>query len=214
MACGRPPAAAQKPAAMWGCRAAARSTWRRGRTHGCAPRRSGRRRASNSDVNPTTVGLQELQSPTPRMAALPSAAIFLRISRSSTQLSRGVMTWRLDRRQMLGEPLPQLLHERRGIIEQAIDQIDNLAVEAGRTRRQALAGHFRRIATRIVNAQELGHAFLILLGDNRGERANLDQAPSPYKLGADVRTAHSGLAAIALDLILAPKFAKAARSTA
>src|SRR5580704_14479058 len=85
---------------------------------------------SSSDVNPTTVGLQELQSPTPRMAALPSAAIFLRMSRSSTQLS---------------------------------------------------------------------------LGDNRTALATLDQAPSPFKLGAGVRMAHGGLAAIALDLILAAK---------
>src|SRR5580704_13688249 len=68
---------------------------------------------------------------------------------------------------MLGEPLPQLLHESRGIVEQAIDQIDDLAVEPGGTRRKTLAGDFRRIAARIVNAQELSHAFLNLLSDNR-----------------------------------------------
>src|SRR5580704_5781302 len=104
---------------------------------------------------------------------------------------------------MLGEPLPQLLHERRGIVEQAIDQIDDLAVEAGRTRRKTLAGDFRRIAARIVNGQKLGHGFLVVPGDNRRALATLEQAPSPFKLGADVRTAHGGLAAIALDLILA-----------
>jgi hypothetical protein len=57
-----------------------------------------------------------------------------------------------------------------------------------------------------VNAQEIGHAFLILLGDDRSEPVNLDQAPYPFKIGAGVRTAHGGLAAIALDLILASKF--------
>jgi len=56
-----------------------------------------------------------------------------------------------------------------------------------------------------VNAPELGHAFLVLLGDDRRQLANLDQAPSPYKIGAGVETAHGGLAATLLDLILASK---------
>src|SRR5580692_2092981 len=109
----------------------------------------------------------------------------------------------VDGRQMFGEPLPQLLHERRGIVEQAIDQVDDLAVKAGKAWRQTLAGDFRRIATRIVNAQEFGHAFLILLSGDQAARPNLDQASSPFKIGADVRAAHGGLAATALDLILA-----------
>ena len=46
---------------------------------------------------------------------------------------------RLDRRQMRGKPLPHLLHEGRGIVEQAIDQIDALAVEALRARCEPLA---------------------------------------------------------------------------
>jgi hypothetical protein len=45
-----------------------------------------------------------------------------------------------------------------------------------------------------------------LLSDDRTELVTLDQAPSPFKIGADVRTAQGGLAAIALDLILASKF--------
>jgi hypothetical protein len=62
-----------------------------------------------------------------------------------------------------------------------------------------------------VNAQELGHAFLILLGDDRREPANLDQALSLYKIGAGVRTAHGGLAATVLDLILASKIISGGR---
>jgi hypothetical protein len=48
--------------------------------------------------------------------------------------------------------------------------------------------------------------FLVLLGDNRRALMTLDQAPYPFKIRAGVRTAHGGLAAIALDLILALKF--------
>ena len=86
--------------------------------------------SSSAIANPTTVGLQVLQSPTPRMAALPSATTFGAHSGSSTQLSRGLMMRVIDRGQVLGEPVPHLLHEGFGVVEQAVDEIDDLAVQA------------------------------------------------------------------------------------
>ena len=70
------------------------------------------------------------------------------------------MILRLDRRHVRGEPLLQLVHERRGIVEQAVDETDSLAVEAGQARRQAFAGHLRRISTRIMNSDNISHACL------------------------------------------------------
>ncbi len=45
---------------------------------------------------------------------------------------------------MFGEPLPQLLHEDVGVVEQAIDQIDRLAVERVEARREAASGEWQR----------------------------------------------------------------------
>ena len=67
--------------------------------------------SSSAAASPTTVGLQVLQRPTPRIAASPSAAIVARISGSSAQVSFGLMVRTFDRRQVLAEPLPQLIHE-------------------------------------------------------------------------------------------------------
>src|SRR3990167_3262800 len=101
---------------------------------------------SRAMANPTTVGQQVLQSPTPKIAASPSAAIRFRISGSSTQLSRGLMIL-VDRRQLFGEPSSQLFHEHLGIIEQAVHQIQDLAVEGFEARRQTLAGNLRCISS-------------------------------------------------------------------
>ena len=87
---------------------------------------SERRSASSAIANPTTVGLQVLQRPTPRIAASPSATIFARMPGSSTQLSRGLMMRVSTAGRCSANQLPQLLHEDVGIVEQAVDQIDVL----------------------------------------------------------------------------------------
>jgi hypothetical protein len=65
---------------------------------------------------------------------------------------------------MRGEPVAQLLHEHFGIVEQAIDQIDFLAVEAVEARRQPLARDLRRIPARIVHRHMFGHRMLLPSG--------------------------------------------------
>ena len=108
---------------------------------GCAPRRSGRRPASSAIASPTTVGLQVLQSPTPRMAASPSGCDPARASPGRRPSSRAAGSCgRLDRRQVLGEPVPELLDEDVGVVEQAVDEVDALPVEALEPRRERLAG--------------------------------------------------------------------------
>ena len=115
---------------------------------------------SSAAASPTTVGLQVLQRPTPRMAASPSAAIASRISASSDHVSFGRIDADVHGRQPFGEPLPQLLHEHVGVVEQAVDQIDRLAVERREPRRQTLADDLRRIATRIVDRYLLTHCII------------------------------------------------------
>src|SRR5262245_35440388 len=61
---------------------------------------------------------------------------------------------------MLREPLPQLLHEDVGVVEQAVDEIDRLAVERREPRRETLAHDLRGIATWIVDRDRLTHDLL------------------------------------------------------
>ena len=56
-----------------------------------------------------------------------------------------------DCRQVRGEPLPHLLHEVVGVLEQAIDQIDHLAIEALEPRRKPLADDLWRVSAWIMN---------------------------------------------------------------
>src|SRR5215831_18290813 len=82
--------------------------------------------SSNNIASPTTVGLQVLHKPTPRIAPSPSRATLARISASSTQLCRG---W-ISRVLTDGRFLPNQSsssHEVLGIVEQTIDEIDELA---------------------------------------------------------------------------------------
>src|SRR5262249_61767861 len=60
----------------------------------------------------------------------------------------------LDLGEMLREPAAQLVHEGLGIVEEAIDEPDAPAIEALGARRQALAGHLGRIATRVMDGDE------------------------------------------------------------
>ena len=76
-------------------------------------------------ASPTTVGLQVLHKPTPRIAALPSDAIFARIVGVVDPALRGLIDARLDRRaDAVANQSPHLLHEGFGIVEQAIDEPD------------------------------------------------------------------------------------------
>jgi hypothetical protein len=54
-----------------------------------------------------------------------------------------------DRREVLAEPVPQLTHEVLGIVEQTIDEIQELAVEALGPLRQELADNLGRITPRM-----------------------------------------------------------------
>ena len=71
------------------------------------------------------------------------------------------MIVRVHAGQVLGEPLPQLLHEDVGVVEQAIDQVDRLALERLQPRREPLAGHLGRIAAGIMHSHRLGHSRLL-----------------------------------------------------
>ena len=65
---------------------------------------------------------------------------------------------RLDGRQVLAEPVLQLAHKVLGIVEQTIDEVDELAVEALGPLRQALADNLGCLTPRIVDRQQLSHA--------------------------------------------------------
>ena len=58
---------------------------------------------------------------------------------------------------MQREPFPQLLHEVVGIVEQAVDQIDDFAVQLIQPRRQPLASNLGRIAARIMDGDAIAH---------------------------------------------------------
>jgi hypothetical protein len=62
----------------------------------------------------------------------------------------------VNRRQMLGEPTLELLHEDVGIIEQTVDQKDDLAIEPEQARCEALSGDLRRVTAWIVDGQLVG----------------------------------------------------------
>ena len=80
--------------------------------------------------NPTTVGLQELQSRRRGWQRLPPtrSCFASRDRRPSSAL--GLIIRVSTRGQMLRKPVAQLVHEGRGIVEEAIDEPDALAVEA------------------------------------------------------------------------------------
>src|SRR6516162_1156488 len=109
--------------------------------------------ASSDIANPTTVGQQVLQSPTPRIAAAPSAAILARMPGSSSQLSRGVMMRVTTAGRCAANHCRSCSMEGCGVVEQAVDQVEEPAVETGLPCSKTLAGDFRRVAARIVNRQ-------------------------------------------------------------
>src|SRR6185295_9792514 len=62
---------------------------------------------------------------------------------------------------VLGEPEAQLLHETVGIVEQAIDEIDDLPVQALEPVREPLADDLRRETARIVNFDLAAHVSIL-----------------------------------------------------
>jgi hypothetical protein len=65
---------------------------------------------------------------------------------------------RLDRGQVLAEPVLQLAHEVLGIVEETIDEINELAVEALWPLRQTLADNLGWVTPRIMDRQQLSNA--------------------------------------------------------
>jgi len=66
----------------------------------------------------------------------------------------------IDGRQMLVEPLAQLFDEYLRVVEQAVDEVNRLAVQHRKPRCQTLADDFRRIAAWIVHRDPLRHRVL------------------------------------------------------
>ena len=61
----------------------------------------------------------------------------------------------------------QLVDEGLGVVEQAVDEVERLALEALQARSQRLAGDLRRIAARVVDGELLSHVSLRCLGRPR-----------------------------------------------
>jgi hypothetical protein len=64
-----------------------------------------------------------------------------------------------NRRQMLGKPVLQLVHENVRIIEQAVHEKDDLAFETLQPWRELFARDLRRVTARIVNDEFLSHQY-------------------------------------------------------